>query len=200
VSAGGACQSRSAWLLAYIGHLAAGSIRRGACTLDAEPLANVTDPEVLAALRALHPLADPPAFLAAEEPALQINADALCAVLRRVSAHNRGTAGGPTGWTYEMICAAANATEDGLRAVLRFVNLILPGALPRDSFVLESSLVGLQKPGGGVRPIAIGTLGCYSKGNHQVVPTPNQQLEARINVPAPTKRESAARPHQNQRT
>jgi hypothetical protein len=137
-------------------HLAAGSIRRGARALDAEPLADVTDPEVLAALRALHPPADPPAALAAEEPALQINADALCAVLRRVSAHNRGTAGGPTGWTYEMICAAANATEDGLRAVLRFVNLILAGALPRDSFVLESSLVGLQKPGGGVRPIAIG--------------------------------------------
>ena len=137
-------------------HLSAGSIRRGARALEAEPLADTTDPGVLEALRALHPPADPPAVLAAEEPALQVSASALCAVLGRVSAHNRGTAGGPTGWTYEMICAAAYATEDGLRAVLRFVNLILAGALPRDSFILRSSLVGLQKPGGGVRPIAIG--------------------------------------------
>ena len=138
-------------------HLSAGSISRGARALAAEPLADTTDPGVLAALRALHPAAEPPVALATEAtPALSISSQALTAVLQRISAHNRGTAGGPTGWTYEMISAAALATNDGFRAVLRFVNLILSAQLPRDCFILESSLVGLQKPTGGVRPIAIG--------------------------------------------
>lgn len=97
----------------------------------------------------------------AEVPALQISAETLLAVCKRVSAHNRGTAGGPTGWTYEMICACVQSSDDGLRAVLRFTNLILSGTLPRSSFILGSVLVALQKvtdgvPNGGVRPIAIG--------------------------------------------
>ena len=60
-----------------------------------------------------------------------------------------------------MICACAQSSGDGLRAVLRFINLILSGTLPRASFLLSSVLVALQKvtdgvPDGGVRPIAIG--------------------------------------------
>jgi hypothetical protein len=60
-----------------------------------------------------------------------------------------------------MICACVQASEDGLRAALRFINLLLSGSLPRSSFVLESVMVGLLKltdgaPNGGVRPIAIG--------------------------------------------
>ena len=60
-----------------------------------------------------------------------------------------------------MICACVQSSEDGFRAALRFVNLILSGTLPRVSFILGSVLVGLQKvtdgvPDGGVRPIAIG--------------------------------------------
>ena len=138
-------------------HLSVGSISRGARALEAEPLADTTDPAVLAALRALHPTAEPPGMLeTGGTPALSISSQALTAVLQRVSAHHRGTAGGPTGWTYEMISAAALATHDGFRAVLRFVNLILSAKLPHDCFILESSLVGLQKPAGGVRPIAIG--------------------------------------------
>ena len=142
-------------------HVSAGSIRRGAAALSSEPLADTSDPAVLAKLRALHPDAESPAPIDVEEPALQTSAETLLAVCKRVSAHNRGTAGGPTGWTYEMICAFVQASDDGLRAALRFVNLILSGALPRDSFLLGSVLVGLQKvtdgvPNGGVRPIAIG--------------------------------------------
>ena len=43
-----------------------------------------------------------------------------------------------------------------LGATLAFVNLILSGELPRHDSLLESSLIGLRKPDGGVRPIAIG--------------------------------------------
>ena len=142
-------------------HVTAGSIRRGAAALSSEPLADTSDPEVLAKLRALHPDAESPAPIDAEEPALQTSAETLLAVCKRVSAHKRGTAGGPTGWTYEMICACVQSSGDGLRAALQFVNLILSGVLPRSSFLLGSVLVGLQKvtdgvPDGGVRPIAIG--------------------------------------------
>ena len=36
------------------------------------------------------------------------------------------------------------------------MNLILSGKLPRHASLLDSSLIGLQKPHGGVRPIAVG--------------------------------------------
>mgnify|MGYP001787467346 CR=1 FL=1 len=142
-------------------HVSAGSIKRGAAALAAEPLADTSDPAVLAKLRDLHPGAAPPVALAIDEPALEVSGETLVAVCKRVSAHNRGTAGGPTGWTYEMICACVQASEEGLRATLRFVNLLLSGTLPRSGFVLDSVLVGLLKltdgvPNGGVRPIAIG--------------------------------------------
>ncbi len=142
-------------------YVSAGSIKRGAAALNAEPLADASDPAVLEKLRALHPEAEPPAALAIDEPALEVSAETLQAVCKRVSAHNRGTAGGLTGWTYEMICACVQASEDGLRATLRFINLILSGTLPRSGFVLDSVMVGLMKltdgvPNGGVRPIAIG--------------------------------------------
>ena len=137
-------------------HLSTGSISRGARALDSEPLADPSDPAVIAALRALHPAAEAATPLPEQVPALQVSADTLSDVLKRVSTHNRGTAGGPTGWTYEMIVVVAQASQNGLRAVLRFVNLILGAKLPREGFILESALVGLQKPTGGVRPIAIG--------------------------------------------
>ena len=137
-------------------HVSAGSVRRAAAALSSDPLADTSDPAVLAQLRALHPDAEFPAVFDAEEPALQTSVETLLAVCKRVSAHKRGTAGGPTGWTYEMICACVQSSDDGLRAAQRFINLILSGALPRESFVLGSVLVGLQKADGGVRPIAVG--------------------------------------------
>ena len=142
-------------------HVSAGSIKRAAAALSSEPLADTSDPTVLAKLRALHPEAESPAPLANEEAALQTSAETLLAVCKRVSAHYRGRSGGPSGWTFEMICACVQSSEDGFRAALRFVNLILSGTLPRVSFILGSVLVGLQKvtdgvPDGGVRPIAIG--------------------------------------------
>ena len=57
---------------------------------------------------------------------------------------------------YEHILAATTTSADALGATLAFVNLILSGELPRHDSLLESSLIGLRKPDGGVRPIAIG--------------------------------------------
>ena len=42
-----------------------------------------------------------------------------------------------------------------LDVTLELDNLILSGELPREAFLLDGLLIGLEKPGGGVRPIAI---------------------------------------------
>ena len=64
--------------------------------------------------------------------------------LKRLEA-KRGAAAGPTSWTYEHVSAAAKASTDAFAAIVKFVNLILSGELPRHSSLLDSSLIGLQK-------------------------------------------------------
>ena len=104
---------------------------------------------------------EPPAALATNVPAIQISAQTLDATEKRLSANSRGKAGGATGWTYEHALVPMRVSEEGRRASLKFINLILSGKLSRAGFLLESLLVGLLKltdgaPNGGVRPIAIG--------------------------------------------
>ena len=48
------------------------------------------------------------------------------------------------------------ASSAARNAAFAFIYLILSGELPRHGSLLDSSLIGLQKPDGGVRPIAIG--------------------------------------------
>lgn len=71
------------------------AVSSGAAALSSEPLDDMTDPVVRAKLRALHPQAGPPAVVANVEPTLKISAETLIQVYKRVSAYNRGTAGGP---------------------------------------------------------------------------------------------------------
>ena len=54
-----------------------------------------------------------------------------------------------------MICAACQSSDAALDGILEIVNHILPGELAREAFMLDGLLIGLEKPGGGVRPIAI---------------------------------------------
>ena len=70
-------------------------------------------------------------------------------------AHHQGTAAGPSGWTFEMICAACQSSDAALDVTLELVTLILSGELPREAFLLDELLMGLEKPGRVVRPIAI---------------------------------------------
>ena len=57
-------------------------------------------------------------------------------VVAIVSAHHWGTAAGPSGWTFEMICAACQPSDAALDVTLELVNLILSGELPREAFLL----------------------------------------------------------------
>jgi len=130
-------------------------VGKGARALAAEPLADASSPAVQAALRAKHPAAPPPAPLECDVPALQVSGEVLERTLERIAA-KRGVAAGPSGWTYQHIVVLARHSDRAFSAALAFVNLVLSGELPRSETLLDSLLIGLQKPDGGVRPIAVG--------------------------------------------
>lgn len=136
-----------------------GGVSRAAKRLSSAPLADPRSPEVVAALRAKHPAAElppaPPPPAEDATPALQVAAEHLTAVLKDWG-KKAGTAGGMSGLTPDHVVAAALAADAAFAAILKLVNLILSGELPRHGSLLDSALVGTEKPGGGVRPIAIG--------------------------------------------
>ena len=136
-------------------HVQRGSISRAARALKEVPMADASDPEVLAKLAAKHPAAPPPQELHDDTPALQVDADTVRGVLSRWRG-KRGTAAGLSGLTPEHLVAAADACDETFVAIVGFVNLMLSGKLPRCHELLDSALIGLLKPDDDVRPIAIG--------------------------------------------
>ena len=131
------------------------SVTRAARALASQPMADARDPRVVAALRAKHPAAEPAPLLGTDTPALQIDDEIWRKTLERVRS-KLGAAGGPSGWTFEHVIAAVDSSTAAFSAALAFINLMLSGELPRHSGLLDSTLIGLTKPDGSVRPIAIG--------------------------------------------
>ena len=131
------------------------SVHRAARALQDSRPADARDPRVHASLHAVHPAAAPAAPWEAAEPALQLTREQLQEVVGIVSAHHRGTAAGSSGWTSKMICAACQTSDAAVGVTVELVNLILSGKLPREAFLLDGLFLGFEKPGGGVRPIAI---------------------------------------------
>jgi hypothetical protein len=136
-------------------HMHRGSVSRAARTLKDVPMADLNNPAMLERLASKHPHAPPPEPLETDEPALQIDAATLRTVLARWRG-KKGTAAGLSGLTPEHIVAAAEASVLTLESLLAFVNLVLSGKMPRHATLLDSALIGLMKPNGDVRPIAIG--------------------------------------------
>jgi hypothetical protein len=135
--------------------LAQGSITRAARALAEQPLADPTLPATIEGLRDKHPVAEAPTPLVDDAAPLQVDAETFARVLHRVES-KRGAAAGPSGLTYEHLTAAFKYSEECRDAGRGIINLILSGQLPRHRSLLDSSLIGLQKPDSGVRPIAIG--------------------------------------------
>ena len=115
--------------------LSVGGITKSARVLDAAPLADARAPNVIAALREKHPNAEPPELLQDDTPPLRIDADILQRTLLRLEA-KRGSAGGPTGMTYEHVLAATKTSSDAFNATLAFVNHMLSGKMPRHPSLL----------------------------------------------------------------
>jgi hypothetical protein len=135
-------------------HMQMGAVSRAAKVMEGEPLAEPTA-ENIEALRAQHPpeREPPEPRNGAARNAAVIDENNLDSVMRDLP---RGSAPGPSGWTYEHQRAVALADPEAFSAILWLMNALVSGALPHVQELLDSALIGTQKPGGGVRPIAIG--------------------------------------------
>lgn len=133
--------------------LANGNVTRAARALEVQEIAEPTD-DVLDKLEVLHPAAQPPTIEAKPDCVhAQITADKLKQVITRLP---KGSAPGPSGWTFEHIKTVALASEHGMNATHSFINSILAGNMPDWPDFRASRLIPLKKTGGGIRPIAIG--------------------------------------------
>ncbi len=139
--------------------LSHGQVSRAAAALDSAPLSEY-DAELHPKLAALHPEAAPPEVPAAvDDPAVKAAAQALIteevllAVLPKLP---KASAGGPSGWTYEHVKVIVESGQAGLEAVHSLVSTIVSGQLPALPELTDARLLAFEKPGGGVRPIAIG--------------------------------------------
>jgi len=142
-------------------HVRKGHLRKAAQVLySTDTMADLTQPEVQAALRALHPAlpadSDVP-LLPADSPLVILEDDEVMAQLLRRS--DNGSASGPSGWGGNMISSLAES--DICRAgIIALLKDIVNGNLPERAreLLLACRAVALNKPTGGYRPIAVGEL------------------------------------------
>ena len=134
-------------------HLAKGNVSRAARALEAQEVAEATV-DVVDKLETLHPAAQPPVIEGTPNNVhAQIPMEKLKQVISRLP---KGSAPGPSGWTFEHIKTVAMASENGMNATHSFINSVLAGNMPDWPEFRASRLIPLKKPGGGIRPIAIG--------------------------------------------
>jgi hypothetical protein len=114
-------------------------------------------PDLIEQLRQLHPQIDESSQLPSVpshvvEPT--IDPDKLTKTLKRMCT---GAAAGPSGLTMEHMRVLIE-TELGMELLAGVCTLIASGKLPEEakSLLLSSRLIALEKPDGGIRPIAIG--------------------------------------------
>ena len=142
-------------------HVRKGHLRKAAQVLYSNStMADLTQPEVQAALRALHPAlpadSDMP-LLPADSPLMILEDDEVMTQLLRRS--DNGSASGPSGWGGNMVSSLAES--DICRAgIIALLKDIVNGKLPERArqLLLACRAVALNKPTGGYRPIAVGEL------------------------------------------
>ncbi|MGV0990599.1 hypothetical protein, partial [Limnohabitans sp.] len=132
-----------------------GPLGRAARKLREGELADTSKQSVRQSLWDKHPQRPLPQLLEATVPALQATGEDFDKALAHLE-RNRGSAAGPSGMTGEHLLAAARASDDARGALLKVVNLMLSGKLPHSDALLDSLLIGIAKPDGTARPIAIG--------------------------------------------
>ena len=132
--------------------LTRGNVSRAAKAFEASAVAEPTE-QVLTQLEVLHPDADPPTVPPPPDVPPQCSRQQLKKILKTLP---RGSAPGPSGWTFEHIQAVAQGSQEGMDAVLDLVNAVLSGSLPAWEALRASRLIPLRKGVDGVRPIAVG--------------------------------------------
>ncbi|XP_026438312.1 uncharacterized protein LOC113336844 [Papaver somniferum] len=122
------------------------------------------DDATLLELMQKHPSAPPPSIPAEPIPCNAITVDSKT-VLKAIKSFPKGTSCGRDGLRaqhlLDAMSGAANAVADELLSSLtKVVNLWLAGRCPSalGEYIASAPLTSLQKPGGGLRPIAVGTI------------------------------------------
>ena len=133
-------------------NLTRGNVSRAAKAFEASAVAEPTE-QVLTQLEVLHPDADPPTVPPPPDVPPQCSRQQLKKILKTLP---RGSAPGPSGWTFEHIQAVAQGTQEGMDAVLDLVNAVLSGPLPAWEALRASRLKPLRKGVDCVRQIAVG--------------------------------------------
>jgi hypothetical protein len=124
--------------------------------IDPTPLAKDT-PETLNTLYEKHPIGPKNPFgPATPRPGQPITIEAISSA---ISSINREKAPGLSGWTRPLLDIATASLKSPVLAALRLLtDMIRQGTAPGADLLCASRLIGLEKPNGGVRPIAIGDL------------------------------------------
>lgn len=133
--------------------MALGSCSRAAKLLDRQPLVDVTC-DSISKLAALNPPEPIPTNTETAEaiPELELTEDMLDDIIRKMP---KGSASGRSGWTYEHVAAAWHSGPSAKEALLLLFQRLICGRLPHLPDLLDATLIGLAKPNGGVRPIAL---------------------------------------------
>ena len=123
---------------------------------DPTPLAPET-PETLETLREKHPIGSRDPFAGASpSPGQPITLEAISDAIGSIG---REKAPGLSGWTRPLLdLATASPSSPVLLALRLLADIIRQGTAPGPDLLCASRLIGLEKPDGGVRPIAVGDL------------------------------------------
>nr|AFI41156.1 reverse transcriptase [Pyricularia oryzae]AFI41157.1 reverse transcriptase [Pyricularia oryzae]AFI41158.1 reverse transcriptase [Pyricularia oryzae] len=132
--------------------------RAAKAIIDPTPVAPET-PESLNILREKHPIGQNNPFNTKSQPisGRQITEKA---ILLAISSIGREKAPGLSGWTRSLLDAAIKipTQNDVIPALRLLTDMIRQGTAPGRELLCASRLIGLSKPDGGVRPIAVGDL------------------------------------------
>jgi hypothetical protein len=121
-------------------------------------------PDTLLELEAKHPYAPQPtpSSFSLDEDALSVDKDL---VLNRIRSFPKGTSCGRDGLRAQHLMdilggAASAIADDLLGSITGVVNMFLSGKCPSQlgEYIASAPLTPLVKPGGGIRPIAVGTV------------------------------------------
>ena len=130
--------------------------RASSALTDPTPLAPDT-PETLNALYSKHPIGHQNPFGNANPtPGQNITQETVQQAIKSIGQEK---APGLSGWTRPLLdIALTTAKSPVLLALTQLANMIRQGTAPGADLLCASRLIGLQKPDGGVRPIAVGDL------------------------------------------
>ena len=148
-------------------HAKAGEYRRAMRALQETALSSPSDPRVQEGLAKLHPDPCEP-VVQSERTALPPSYTATPDMIRDIVSHLSVTsAPGPDGMTAHLlkpVLADADDSDipdvDALSELTQFVNIMLQGDISPETakHFCAATLIGIDKPNGGVRPLAIGGL------------------------------------------